>query len=236
MRKSLKITTSLVTAGILAASLAACTSAADDEATPSTSPSSSSSSSPSTSATTAPVAALTDLSGVDTKVALDAGFVEALGTLGLTPGVTGGATLTDGVLAFPITGGNVDYYGPDSDVRPYVQGEIDHDGSGITLTAGDTVVGLSDFVIDPGSNSKLTGTVTVNGEEVGTDINIFRLDGTTLNPLTSDADGNAVLQGTTVYISEDAAALLNDTFGTDAVTGDLEVGIATITATGTPIE
>lgn len=122
------------------------------------------------------------------------------------------------------------YWDPSLDYRPYVQGEIDHDGSGISLTGGGKTVELSDFVIDPGSNSKLTGTVKVDGKEVGTDVNIFRLDGTTLNPLTKDADGNAVLEGTTVYISQDAAKLLNDTFGTDAVTGDLKVGIAKITA------
>jgi hypothetical protein len=123
----------------------------------------------------------------------------------------------------------VDYYDPAEDYRPYAQGEIDHIGSGITLTAGDTVVGLSDFVIDPGT-SRLTGTVTANGEEVGTDIYIFNLDGSTLNPLETDADGNAVLEGTTVLISPDAATLLNDTFGTDAVTDELVVGIAKITA------
>ncbi len=143
--------------------------------------------------------------------------------------MTGTATLVDGSLHFPITGGNVDYYDPSESYRPYVQGEIDHIGSGITLTAGDTVVGLSDFVIDPGT-SRLTGTVTANGAEVGKGVYIFNLDGSTLKPLQKDADGNAVLQGTTVMISPDAAALLNKTFGTDAVTDKLVVGIATITA------
>jgi hypothetical protein len=65
---------------------------------------------------------------------------------------------------------------------------------------------------------------------VGQDIYIFNLDGSTLNPLQEDADGNAVLEGTTVLISPDAAQLLNDTFGTDAVTDELVVGIAKITA------
>ena len=147
----------------------------------------------------------------------------------IAPGVTGTATLVDGSLHFPITGGNVDYYDPAAKYRPFVQGEIDHNGSGITLTAGDTVVGLSDFKIDPGT-SRLTGTVTANGELVANDVFIFNLDGSTLKPLTTDADGNAVLQGTRVLISSDAAALLNKTFNTDAVTDTLLVGIATITA------
>jgi hypothetical protein len=222
MRNFSKLAVSLTTAGILVAGLAACSSTTSSD-TPSSSTSSSSS------AAAEPLASIPALDGVDTQVTLDAGFVEALTTLGLTPGVIGGATLTDGVLAFPITGGNVDYYDPEESYRPYVQGSISHDGSGISLTAGDIVVELTDFRIDPGT-SQLFGTVTANGEEVGQDIYIFNLDGSTLNPLAEDADGNAVLEGTTVLISPDAAALLNSTFSTDAVTDELVVGIAKITA------
>jgi hypothetical protein len=222
MRKFSKLAVSLTTAGILVAGLAACSSTTSTD-TPSSSSSSSSSTSPE------PLASIPALDGVDTQVTLDAGFVEALTTLGLTPGVIGGATLTDGVLAFPITGGNVDYYDPEESYRPYVQGSISHDGSGISLTAGDIVVELTDFRIDPGT-SQLFGTVTANGEKVGDDIYIFNLDGSTLNPLAEDADGNAVLEGTTVLISPDAAELLNATFSTDAVTDELVVGIAKITA------
>jgi hypothetical protein len=222
MRKFSKLAVSLTTAGILVAGLAACSSTTSTD-TPSSSTSSSSS------AAAEPLASIPALDGVDTQVTLDAGFVEALTTLGLTPGVIGGATLTDGVLAFPITGGNVDYYDPEESYRPYVQGSISHDGSGISLTAGDIVVELTDFRIDPGT-SQLFGTVTANGEKVGDDIYIFNLDGSTLNPLAEDADGNAVLEGTTVLISPDAAELLNATFSTDAVTDELVVGIAKITA------
>ena len=221
MRKFYKMTVGIATAGLLVAGLAACSTTAE---TPAESPSASEE------ATPEPIASIPALDGVDTQVTLDAGFVEALTTLGLTPGVLGTATLSDaGVLAFPITGGNVDYYDPEADYRPYVQGEIDHDGSGISLTAGDIVVELTDFRIDPGT-SQLFGTVTANGEKVGDDIYIFNLDGSTLNPLAEDADGNAVLEGTTVLISPDAAGLLNSTFGTDAVTDELVVGIAKITA------
>jgi hypothetical protein len=225
MRKLYKSTIGIAAAAVLIGSLAACSTPAEEEA-PTTEDS------PSAEAPAAdpePIAQLTNLDGVDTQVTLDAGFVEALTTLGLTPGVIGGATLTDGVLAFPITGGDVDYYDPAEDYRPYVQGSIEHEGSGISLTAGDTVVELTDFVIDPGT-SRLTGTVSANGEVVGEDVFIFNLDGSTLNPAEADADGNTVLEGTTVLISEDAAPLLNDTFMTDAVTDELVVGIAKITA------
>ena len=225
MRKFYKVTVGIAAATLLVGGLAACSTSTDSGSGTSSSPSASEEADPT------PLASIPALDGVDTQVTLDAGFVEALTSLGLTPGVTGTATLdaATGTLAFPITGGNVDYYDPAEDYRPYVQGEIDHDGSGITLTAGDTVVGLSDFKIDPGT-SRLTGTVTANGAVVGEDVFIFNLDGSTLKPLAMDADGNAVLEGTRVLISSDAAKLLNDTFKTDAVTDTLLVGIAKITA------
>lgn len=219
MRTISKITIGLVSASLLVGGLAGCSTASTPAET----------TAPSVAADPEPIASIPALEGIDTQVTLDQGFLDALTTLGLTPGVTGTATLTDGALHFPITGGNVDYYDPEAKYRPYVQGEIDHDGSGITLTAGDKVVGLSDFKIDPGT-SRLTGTVTLNDELVGNDVFIFNLDGSTLKPLETDADGNAVLEGTRVLISTDAAKLLNDTFGTTAVTDTLLVGIAKITA------
>lgn len=228
-----KLTQTLIgaaAAGFLVTGLAACSSDSGTTGGSDGGSSSSSSASPTAEATPEPIATIDQLGGVDTQVTLDAGFVEALGTLGLTPGVIGTATLTDGVLAFPITGGNVEYYDPEEDYRPYVQGEVMHDGSGISLTAADgTAVELTDFVIDPGT-SQLFGTVSSGGQVVGEDVYIFNLDGSTLMPLSMDADGNAVLEGTTVLVSPDAAELLNTTFGTDAVTDELVVGIAKITA------
>ena len=220
MRNISKITLGLATASLLVVGLAACSAPTSTTE---------SSSAPTSDAQPTPVASIPALEGVDTQVTLDQGFVDALTTLGLTPGVTGTATLVDGALHFPITGGNVDYYDPTQSYRPYVQGEIDHDGSGITLTGGDTVVGLSDFKIDPGT-SRLTGTVTANGTLVANDVFIFNLDGSTLKPLSMDENGDAVLEGTRVLISSDAAALLNKTFNTTAVTDTLLVGIAKITA------
>jgi hypothetical protein len=176
-----------------------------------------------------PVAQVDDLSGgKTTAVQLDAGFVDALTTLKLTPGVVGDAQLTKaGAVVFPITGGDVTYYEPGS-IDPYVQGEIDHDGSGLSLTAGKTTVELTDFVIDPGT-SQLFGDVAVNGKTAVEDAFLFRLDGRTLMPLQSGPGGTAILEGTKVFVSADAAGLLNDTFGTDAVTDELLVGVATIT-------
>jgi len=112
-----------------------------------------------------------------------------------------------------------------------VQGVIDHDGSGLSLTAGKTEVELTDFVIDPGT-SELTGTVSVNGKEAATDALLFDLDGTTLEPLKTNPNGSATLEGTTVKLSDDAASLLNDTFGITDLQGGLVVGISAITVKG----
>lgn len=232
--KATKTIVGILGAGALMFSLAACSMGSDGGNSNTSSPSASSSSSATAAPT--PLASLTNLSGVDTKVAVDAGFLEALTSLGVAPGVTGGATLSpEGVLAFPITGGNVDYYDPASDYRPFVQGEIDHDGSGLTLTAGDKVVELSNFVIDPGT-SRLTGTVSVNGEVAAEDVFLFNLDGTTLQPLVANEDGTATLTGTRVLISEDAAPLLNETFGITDIQPDMLVGIASITVAGDAAE
>lgn len=76
---------------------------------------------------------------------------------------------------------------------------------------------------------KLYGDVSVNGKPAADHAHLFFLDGKTLNPLETGADDTAILLGTTVKMSADAAGLLNATFKTDAVKKDLVVGIATIT-------
>lgn len=204
----------LATVAMLALGVAACGD--DDETTGSQ-----------TASQPEPVAQIDALSGQRTDVMLDAGFVEALGTLKLTPAPVGDGKITKaGVARFPITGGNVTYYEPGT-VSPYVQGEIDHDGSGLSLTGGGKTVELTDFVVDPGA-SVLTGKVTVDGAVAAESAPLFFLDGRTLEPLRS-AGSTAVLEGTTVKLKDESATLLNDTFGTDALEGGLVVGVAKIT-------
>jgi hypothetical protein len=175
-----------------------------------------------------PVAQVDQLSGRSTAVTLDAGFVEALASLELTPGPIGDAAISKaGVASFPITGGNVTYYEPGS-VSPFVQGEIDHAGAGLSLEGGGKRVELTDFVVDPGA-SVLTGTVSVDGEVAAEDAPLFFLDGRTLNPLAVNDDGTAVLEGTTVKLKAEAAELLNTTFGVDALEEGLVIGVAKIT-------
>ena len=163
-----------------------------------------------------PVAEIPTLTGKDTAVTLDAGFVKALGSLKLTPAPVGTAEISKaGVASFPITGGNVTYYTPGTE-SPYVQGMIDHDGSGLSLTGGGKKVELTDFEVDPGK-SVLTGKVTVDGKVAAESAPLFFLDGRTLKPLETGANGTAILEGTTVKLKQEAADLLNQTFGVDAL-------------------
>ena len=175
-----------------------------------------------------PVAQIDSLTGKSTAVTLDAGFVDALTQLKLTPSPLGDASISEtGVATFPITGGNVKYFKPGS-VSPYVQGEIAHDGSGLQLKGGGKTVQLTDFVVDPGA-SVLNGKVTVDGEVAAESAPLFFLDGRTLNPLKANDDGTAELEGTTVKLKQEAADLLNQTFEVDALTAGLVIGVAKIT-------
>jgi hypothetical protein len=219
---TLRMIPTLAATAALATGVAACGSSSSDNSKPS------SSSSSSTSSTPKPVAKIDALSGRSTAVALDKGFVKALGTLKLTPAPTGTGTISKaGVAKFPITGGNVTYYKPGT-VNPYVQGTIDHEGSGLSLTGGGKKVTLSNFVVDPGT-SVLTGKVSVDGKEAAASAPLFALDGRTLKPLKTESNGTAVLEGTTVKLKQEAADLLNQTFGVKALKGGLVIGIAKIT-------
>ena len=208
----------LASLAVLAVPLAACSS--QDDAANASSNTSSSAAAPK------PVASIDALTGDSTAVKLDQGFVDALTQLKLTPGVVGDAKLEAGSLVFPISGGNVTVFKP-GDVSPYVIGQLQHENSGLSLTAGKTKVELTNLNVDPGV-SRVYGDVTVNGKTAVTSAYLFSLDGRTLKPLA--AQGNkAVLEGTKVAISPVAAPLLNETFKTDAVKPGLLVGIAKIT-------
>jgi hypothetical protein len=172
------------------------------------------------------VASIPTLTGKSTAIRLDKGFAAALTKLKLTPGVIGTARLTKGSLVFPITGGNVTVFKP-GEVSPYVIGQIQHVGSGLSLSAGGTKVSLTNLNVDPGV-SKVYGDVKVNGKVAATSAYLFKLDGRTLKPLKTQGN-RAILTGTKVEISPVAAPLLNKTFGTKAVKPGLLVGIATIT-------
>jgi hypothetical protein len=219
--KSVKLITAAVT-GALALSLSAC--GGDDEA----------SAGSEAKAAPSPAAVLKTLTGEMTEVTLNPDFVAGLTSLKVAPGVVGTAKLdaTTGTLSFPITGGNATYYTPGTQPAgdPYVQGIINHDGSGLSLTAGGTKVELTNFDVDPGK-SMLFGDVSANGQSVVQDAPLFFLDGRTLKPLDTSS-GKPVLEGTEVKLSPEAADLLNKTYKIDALKAYTPVGIAKITLAG----
>jgi hypothetical protein len=215
----LRIPMALSAAAVLSLGVAAC---GDDKSTDSASGGTAA-----TKTDVKPVAQIDAVTGQSTAVTLDAGFVEALTSLKVTPGPVGDAEISkEGVASFPITGGNVTYYKPGT-VSPFVQGELDHDGSGLSLEAGGKKVELTDFVVDPGA-SVLTGKVSVDGEVAAESAPLFFLDGRTLNPLQTEGQ-TAILEGTTVKLKQEAADLLNQTFGIDALKAGLVIGVAKIT-------
>jgi hypothetical protein len=177
-----------------------------------------------------PVATIDQIMGGDTAVALDSGFLDALTSLNITPGVIGGATLNGTTLDFPITGGTATVYPKDSGYRPFVQGAIFHQGSGISLTAGENVIQLENFVVVPSKPAILFADVSVNGQLAAASFPLFNLNGSTLEPVTVDGSGNAILTGTQVEVSAAAAEFLNTTLGApNAVPANFLVGIATLT-------
>ena len=220
MKRFTKATVSIAAAGLVVAGLAAFSTTAANASTTSVKEAASSS-------IPAPLASIPAIPGGNTAVKLDSNFTAALTSLGLTPGVIGTATLTNGSVHFPITGGSVTYWNPKGSYRPYVQGIILHEGSGLSLAAGATTVSLTNFTINPG-NSRLYGDVAVNGAVAAQQAELFTLNGTTLKPLKTSGD-EAILTGTTVHVSSTAAGLLNKVFNTSAVKAGLLVGVATIT-------
>lgn len=226
--KSRRITTAILAGTALAFTVGACGNSSNNASKPSQPSTSTPAKAPQ--AAPNPVAQIDQLTGKQTAVKLDTGFVDALTSLKVTPAAAGNANLTsEGSIVLPITGGNVKYFDPNASYRPYVQGIIHHEGSGLSLTAGKTKVELTNFDVNPGT-SKLMGDVSVNGKKVVSQAYLFQLDGSTLMPLKVAADGKtALLKGTTVKLSEDAAALLNKTFKIDALKADLVIGIASIT-------
>ena len=177
-----------------------------------------------------PVAEIKSIPGGTTAVALNADFGKALTSLKVAAAPTGTAKFdaATSTFTFPITGGHVKVY-KKGDVTPYVQGELDHNGSGFSLKAGSTTVTLSNFTIDPGNNSNLKGDVAANGKSVAKQTKLFDLNGNTLQT-PSVANNVATLTGTQVLLGKDAAALLNKTFKITQLSGGMLIGIATIKA------
>lgn len=173
------------------------------------------------------ITAIPNLTGVGTSVALDSGTAAALTSLGVSVAPAGTATFdaTTSTVTFPITSGYAEIHS-DHNAKPgWILGSIEHDGSGLTLTAGATKVTLSNFVVDPG-NSVLYGTVGSSQK-----VPLLDLDGT--NVKVSMQSGNVVLDGTVAKLTQTAATALDTAFKTTAVKAGLPLGTVHLVAKGT---
>ena len=154
------------------------------------------------------------LGGGLTTVRLDAAPV--LTSLGVGVGLLGSANLVNATpvptVSFPITGGALN-----AGVNP-VPGVpaalIEHDNSGLRLTAGSIVVDLENFLIDTQSLT-LFGKVTNGGSLVGSQIPLFAigLSGESSLPFSLSLTGAA-------------ANALNSFFSVTAFSSGLAIGVA----------
>ncbi len=152
-----------------------------------------------------------------TALALDASTLSALASLGVTPGIIGPATLSGTTASFPITGGKANL--------DLSAATVTHSG-GLSLTAGATVVNLTDFDIVVGSGG-IRLLATVNGAAGKVPIADVTLGGA------PQVSGRTItLSGAAVKLSAEAAAALNAAFKTSALAAGLPLGTATVTATG----
>ena len=152
----------------------------------------------------APANAQQTVTGGTTDVTLTA--APTLDDLGLTAAPTGTATVTTDLsgiptFTFPITGGSIDASG---DALFY------HDGSGILFTAGDSSLGIGNFVIDTAA-LLVTGDVTANGSDLGS-VGLFTIG-----------------SGTSLLLTADAAGAFTSIFGAPDLTG-VNVGFAQVNA------
>ena len=146
-----------------------------------------------------------------TTVALDAGTLQAIVGLGVTPGIIGPATLEGTTAVFPITGGKVslDLGG----------GHVSHSG-GISLTAGATVVRLENFDIRLGETPQLFAAINGGSPKVA----ILDLD---LSGPAVDVSGRTITVGNVpLKLTQGAADALNAAFGTAALSAGLVLGVA----------
>jgi len=163
----------------------------------------------------------TTIASGSTRVKLSSTFVDALGSLGVTPGTVSPTVLFQGTVDFPVIGGAIDL--------DTATGNILHSG-GLTLTAGSTVVSLQSFIIDTtGSQPEITGLVSVSGKLVGR-LPLFNLalpEGFSV-PIQTE-HGMVQLSGVGVSLTSTAATALSGVFNADVPAG-LDIGTASVLA------
>jgi hypothetical protein len=156
-----------------------------------------------------------------TSVQLDKGFLAALQSLAVRPGIIEPGRLVNRHgntwAIFGITTGVVD-------LQP-LKAEIAHEG-GLTLSAGATRVELSSFLIDlTGARPVLTGLVVVNDTLVGR-LPLFDLNlgGAKIENL----HDYLRVGGVAATLSAEAATALNGVFKITALKAGLPIGVAKV--------
>jgi len=159
----------------------------------------------------APSAHAIGIIGDDTRV--EAGLaVNPLYGAGLTLGITGAASVDGSQIVFPITGGELDF--------AFLEGNVEHAGSGLSFSNGATTVVFSDLDFDL-TNLLVTG--SVDGAPGST---LFDL---TVCPFSAgfdactEADGSIRIDGWGLRLSGEAAGILGQAFGLGSATLDAAV-------------
>lgn len=156
-----------------------------------------------------------------TSVELSDSLVNALEDLDVRATGFGGTDISNGVADFLITGGATDL--------DTTEVEIIHNG-GLTFTAGNTEVSLTDFVINTvDSEPVLTGTVIANDSLVDR-IPLFDLELGGIDTTTTGIFTNLEIADVDVALSNEAATTLNNAFGVDAFTTGFDIGTAQVDA------
>lgn len=162
------------------------------------------------------VANAVEIIGNETRVELTSAPT-LIGTLGLSiqPVGIGSIEAVGPTAVFPITGGTIDD----------VTGEllVEHDGSGLTLSAGTTSLLLLNFLIDTENTQILGDAVTIAPDTNGdlqaaalNDIPLFTLDGLDL------------------LLTSTAAGAIDSLFGVPGLTG-FEIGTASLDVAAVPV-
>lgn len=159
-----------------------------------------------------------------TSVALDAGFVSALKSLGVTPGTIGPTTISGGMATFPAVAGAFNVNNAKT--------QILHSG-GLTLSGSKARVRLQSYIIDTLSGSPVvTGIVVVNGIIVKR-IALFdvHLPSGIKFPLMPANGDMLALSNIELTLNSGAATALNNVFGVNAFMGGMKIGKAKVSLT-----
>lgn len=174
------------------------------------------------------VTAVTEMTGHATSVSLDSGTLAAFSALEVNLEPLGAAKMTGTSISFPITSGYAEIHSYHAAKGGWIQGQIEHDTSGFSLTAGKTTLSLTNFVVDPGT-SMLYG--TVNGSTAKEPL-LF-LDGSKVK--VTQGGGTVTLDGTSAKLTQTAATAFNGAFRTNQVKAGLPLGIVHLVAQATHV-